>query len=73
MECGAIPVQLQVWDPSEAPGARRPSLGISSPRSALWRSTKFTYAKRPEHIEMARGRVIEGEADVTHMHYRVQR
>jgi dihydrofolate reductase len=27
----------------------------------------------PEHIELERTRIIEGEAGVTHMHYRVQR
>jgi dihydrofolate reductase len=27
----------------------------------------------PEHIELERTRILEGEADVTHMHYRVQR
>ena len=27
----------------------------------------------PEHIELERTRVLEGEAGVTHMHYRVQR
>jgi dihydrofolate reductase len=27
----------------------------------------------PEHIELARTRILEGEAGVTHMHYRVQR
>jgi dihydrofolate reductase len=27
----------------------------------------------PEHIELRRTRVIEGEDGVTHMHYRVQR
>jgi dihydrofolate reductase len=28
---------------------------------------------RPEHIELERTRILEGEAGVTHMHYRVQR
>jgi dihydrofolate reductase len=28
---------------------------------------------RPEHIELERTRVLEGEAGVTHMHYRVRR
>jgi dihydrofolate reductase len=28
---------------------------------------------RPEHIELERTRILEGEASVTHMHYRVQR
>jgi dihydrofolate reductase len=28
---------------------------------------------RPEHIELKRTRILEGEAGVTHMHYRVQR
>jgi dihydrofolate reductase len=27
----------------------------------------------PEHIELERTRILEGEADVTHLHYRVQR
>ena len=27
----------------------------------------------PEHIELERTRVLEGDAGVTHMHYRVQR
>jgi dihydrofolate reductase len=27
----------------------------------------------PEHIELERTRVLEGEAGVTHVHYRVQR
>jgi dihydrofolate reductase len=27
----------------------------------------------PEHIELERTRILEGEAGVTHMHYRVQR
>jgi dihydrofolate reductase len=27
----------------------------------------------PEHIELERTRIIEGEAGVTHMHYRVKR
>jgi dihydrofolate reductase len=27
----------------------------------------------PEHIELGRTRILEGEAGVTHMHYRVQR
>ncbi len=27
----------------------------------------------PEHIELGRTRVLEGEGGVTHMHYRVQR
>jgi dihydrofolate reductase len=27
----------------------------------------------PEHIELQRTRILEGEAGVTHMHYRVQR
>ena len=27
----------------------------------------------PEHIELERTRVLEGEGGVTHMHYRVQR
>jgi dihydrofolate reductase len=27
----------------------------------------------PEHIELQRTRILEGEDDVTHMHYRVQR
>jgi hypothetical protein len=27
----------------------------------------------PEHIELERTRILEGEDDVTHMHYRVQR
>jgi hypothetical protein len=26
----------------------------------------------PEHIELQRTRVLEGEAGVTHLHYRVQ-
>jgi dihydrofolate reductase len=28
---------------------------------------------RPEHIELERTRILEGEAGVTHMHYRVRR
>ena len=28
---------------------------------------------RPEHIELERTRILEGEGGVTHMHYRVQR
>ena len=28
---------------------------------------------RPEHIELERTRILEGEAGVTHVHYRVQR
>ena len=28
---------------------------------------------RPEHIELERTRILEGEAGVTHMHYRVAR
>jgi dihydrofolate reductase len=28
---------------------------------------------RPQHIELERTRILEGEAGVTHMHYRVQR
>jgi dihydrofolate reductase len=28
---------------------------------------------RPEHIELERTRILEGEAGVTHLHYRVQR
>jgi dihydrofolate reductase len=28
---------------------------------------------RPEHIELERTRILEGEAGVTHMHYRVKR
>ena len=28
---------------------------------------------RPEHIELERTRILQGEAGVTHMHYRVQR
>ena len=27
----------------------------------------------PEHIELERTRILEGEAGVTHLHYRVQR
>jgi hypothetical protein len=27
----------------------------------------------PEHIELERTRALEGEAGVTHLHYRVQR
>jgi hypothetical protein len=27
----------------------------------------------PEHIELERTRILEGEDGVTHMHYRVQR
>jgi hypothetical protein len=27
----------------------------------------------PEHLELERTRILEGEAGVTHMHYRVQR
>jgi dihydrofolate reductase len=27
----------------------------------------------PEHIELERTRILEGESGVTHMHYRVQR
>ena len=27
----------------------------------------------PEHIELQRTRILEGEAGVTHMHYRVRR
>ncbi len=28
---------------------------------------------RPEHIELERTRILEGEGDVTHLHYRVRR
>jgi hypothetical protein len=31
------------------------------------------FDKLPEHIELQRTRIIEGEDGVTHMHYRVQR
>jgi dihydrofolate reductase len=29
--------------------------------------------RSPEHIELERTRILEGEAGVTHLHYRVQR
>jgi dihydrofolate reductase len=39
----------------------------------LGQGRRLLHNLRPEHIELERTRILEREAGVTHMHYRVQR
>jgi hypothetical protein len=48
-------------------GARR------EPERRLRQGCRLFERLGPEHIELERTRILEGEDGVTHMHYRVQR
>jgi hypothetical protein len=51
----------------QSPGARR------GPERRLRQGRRLFEHLGPEHIELERTRILEGEDGVTHMHYRVQR
>jgi hypothetical protein len=51
----------------QSPGARR------GPERRLRQGRRLFEHLGPEHIELERTRILEGEDSVTHMHYRVQR
>ena len=48
-------------------------LGIHVIPVLLGQGRRLFDERGPEHIELERTRILEGEAGVTHMHYRVQR
>ena len=54
--------------PASSTSWRSISCRCSSARGAVWFDERS-----PEHIELERTRILEEEAGVTHMHYRVQR
>jgi hypothetical protein len=70
-----------VCDRFEAPngllGPRRirtgETINPSSKPSTRWPSSALRQSLMTRHIELERTRILEGEAGVTHMHYRVQR
>ena len=51
----------------QSPGGPTRTRAAVSPRAPLFEHLG------PEHIELERTRILEGEEGVTHMHYRVQR
>ena len=71
-------VNGQVYDEFMATGAIVAGRGTFEPAGG-WGGDHFGQGRRlfeglsPEHIELERTRVLEGEDGVTHMHYRVQR
>ena len=46
--------------------------GLTRTRAAASPRAPSLRTPRPEHIELERTRILEGEDDVTHMHYPVQ-
>ena len=51
----------------QSPGGPTRTRAAASPRAPSLRTP------RPEHIELERTRILEGEDDVTHMNYRIRR